>query len=75
MTHEGLPEYGVKVSPSKTLVNFETALHGRKVRKTVDTHDFPYCGSTINMKTLAVKKDRDQNIGQSCWFPFPLSYT
>ena len=56
--HVGLPSYGVTISPDKTLTNFTTTVLGRPVRRLLDTHDFPYCGSTINTRTLAVKKDR-----------------
>lgn len=58
--HDGLPEYGVRVNPDKTLVNFEVMINDKKVPRMVDQHAFPYCGSFINTKTLDITRDRDR---------------
>jgi telomerase reverse transcriptase len=59
--HDGLPEYGVRVNPDKTLVNFEATINGKKVPRLVGSRKFPYCGSFIDTKTLNLSKDRDRN--------------
>jgi telomerase reverse transcriptase len=43
--HAGLPAYGVRVNPDKTLVNFEATVQG---------------GSFINTNTLNISKDRER---------------
>lgn len=63
--HRGVPEYGVVVSPGKSLVNFELVVDGVEVPR-VGTgeksnakkreHLFPYCGLLIGTETLAVSK-------------------
>jgi telomerase reverse transcriptase len=58
--HDGLPAYGVRVNPDKTLVNFETVINGKKLQRLVGSHSFPYCGSFINTKTLDIAKDRER---------------
>lgn len=69
--HDGLPAYGVRVNPDKTLVNFEATINNKKVARLVGTNDFPYCGSFINTRTLNVTRDRDRrkDLGM---FPFSL---
>lgn len=68
----GVPEYGVTVSASKTLVNFDmpSEMDGAPVPKSTtrtaandSTPDdalvfFPYCGTHINTQTLEISKDR-----------------
>ncbi|KAK2592858.1 Telomerase reverse transcriptase [Conoideocrella luteorostrata] len=54
--HRGVPEYGVEVSPKKTLVNFDMQLHGESVCKAT-SRGFPYCGTRINDQTLEITKD------------------
>ncbi|KAK1527644.1 telomerase reverse transcriptase [Colletotrichum costaricense] len=56
--HGGLPEYGVAVSPNKTLVNFDMDLGGTKVARLPDGAQFPYCGLGIDCDTLDIVKDR-----------------
>ncbi|KAL0781131.1 hypothetical protein CaCOL14_002466 [Colletotrichum acutatum] len=56
--HGGLPEYGVAVSPNKTLVNFDMDFDGTKVAKLSDGARFPYCGLGIDCDTLDIVKDR-----------------
>jgi telomerase reverse transcriptase len=58
--HDGLPEYGVKVNPAKTLVNFEVSINNMKVTRLVGSHNFPYCGNFIDTKTLNIMKDRER---------------
>ncbi|KAJ2892715.1 hypothetical protein MKZ38_009438 [Zalerion maritima] len=57
--HAGVPEYGVRVSPGKTLVNFHLEVGGmtvKRIRK--EETGFPYCGTLVDMKTLELVKDR-----------------
>lgn len=63
--HDGLPTYGVRVNPNKTLANFETTINGKKVPRLVGTHKFPYCGSFIDTKNLNLTKNRERNETQS----------
>jgi telomerase reverse transcriptase len=58
--HDGVPEYGVRVNPDKTLVNFEATINGKKVPRLVGTRKFPYCGNLIDTKTLNITKDRQR---------------
>lgn len=58
--HDGLPTYGVRVNPDKTLVNFEAVVNGKKVERLVGNRSFPYCGSFIDTKTLDITKDRER---------------
>lgn len=54
--HHGVPEYGVEVSPGKTLVNFDMQIDGKPVCK-VGTTGFPYCGTRIDDRSLDITKD------------------
>lgn len=68
---QGVPEYGVTVSPPKTLVNFamSSSIDGAPVPRATtrptsvsqtrpsDTL-FPYCATQINTRTLEISKDR-----------------
>ncbi|KAJ0300652.1 hypothetical protein COL516b_008223 [Colletotrichum fioriniae] len=56
--HGGLPEYGVAVSPNKTLVNFDMDFDGTRVARLPDGARFPYCGLGIDCDTLDIVKDR-----------------
>lgn len=58
--HDGVPEYGVKVNPDKTLVNFEVAINGKRVARAVGSKTFPYCGSFIDTLTLEIRRDRER---------------
>jgi telomerase reverse transcriptase len=58
--HDGLPAYGVRVNPDKTLVNFEVVINGRKVERLIGSRSFPYCGSFIDTRTLDITKDRER---------------
>lgn len=56
---QGMPEYGVTVSPGKTMVNFDMSVDGVPVPK-IQEHSgtFPYCGIQIDCHTLDITKDR-----------------
>lgn len=59
----GMPEYGVSVSPGKTLVNFEMSMNGVPVPKIQeDCRTFPYCGIQIDCHTLDITKDRGSSL-------------
>ena len=67
----GLPEYGAKIAPEKCLVNFETSVDGNKINRLVGTLEFPYCGNTINTKTLDFRKDMDRRRDSSKLYSVP----
>lgn len=57
--HAGVPEYGVAVNATKTLVNFDLAMDGSSANMLQsDTAGFPYCGTLIDTSTLNITKDR-----------------
>jgi telomerase reverse transcriptase len=58
--HDGVPDYGVNVNPTKTLTNFEVMINGQKVTRVVGTRQFPYCGTFIDVKTLDISRDRER---------------
>ena len=58
--HDGVPAYGVRVNPDKTLVNFEVLINGKKIPRLVEDHGFPFCGSFIDTKTLNISRDRER---------------
>jgi telomerase reverse transcriptase len=58
--HDGVPAYGVRVNPDKTLVNFEVLINGKKIPRLVEHHGFPFCGSFIDTKTLNISRDRER---------------
>lgn len=55
---KGLPEYGVVVNPQKTLVNFDLVVRGTKLPRLASDERFPFCGKTIDCRTLEISKDR-----------------
>ncbi|EMT62127.1 hypothetical protein FOC4_g10015208 [Fusarium odoratissimum] len=59
--HVGFPGYGVAVNPTKTMVNFDMLYDGEPLQKSNHEKGFPYCGTTINCKTLDITKDRDRD--------------
>ncbi|KAF4999266.1 hypothetical protein FDECE_11560 [Fusarium decemcellulare] len=59
--HKGIPEYGVVVNPAKTLVNFDMSCAGVSARKIDHEEKFPYCGTTIDCRTLDITKDRQRD--------------
>lgn len=60
--HGGLEEYGVKVNPAKSFVNFEITVNESRVPQIHRDTAFPYCGSMIDTKTLEITKDRDRRM-------------
>lgn len=59
LMHKGVPDYGVAVSPSKTLVNFPLSIDNLPVPALPPgTTAFPYCGAHIDIHTLDLSKDR-----------------
>ena len=56
--HSGLPAYGVRVNPAKTLVSFELVVDGAPVPRIETGQWFPYCGTLLDTRTLDVAKDR-----------------
>lgn len=66
----GVPEYGVTVSPAKTLVNFDLTVDGIPV-PTIPTDSplFPYCGININTLTLELARDRGGGGGNTSLAP------
>ena len=65
--HDGLPAYGVRVNPDKTLTNFEAFINGKKISRLVGSDGFPYCGSFINTKTLDISRDRERRKDMGKW--------
>ena len=57
--HHGNKDYGIKVNPTKSLVNFEVSIDGYRLPKVSGTQ-FAYCGTSINTKTLEITKDRER---------------
>ncbi len=58
--HDGIEQYGVKVNPVKSLVNFEVTVNEIPIPQLVGATAFPYCGSMIDTKTLEITKDRSR---------------
>lgn len=55
----GMPQYGVSVSPGKTLVNFDMTMDGQPVPRVQEgCRAFPYCGIQIDCHNLDITKDR-----------------
>lgn len=65
--HGGVPEYGVEVSPEKTLVNFDVCSSQGQVKRVDSRGHFSYCGTLIDCRTLEITKDRtrDPSLSQS----------
>ncbi|KAF4455059.1 telomerase reverse transcriptase [Fusarium austroafricanum] len=59
--HRGFPEYGVAVNPAKTMANFDMLYDGIPVQKADNEKGFPYCGTTIDCRTLDIAKDRERD--------------
>ena len=58
--YDGVEKYGVRVSPAKSLANFEVTVNECQVPQLVEDTCFPYCGSMIDSRTLEITKDRDR---------------
>ena len=59
--HRGLPQYGVHVSPGKSLVNFDLTIGETVVPRLQDGQPFPYCGTALSCDTLEISKHRDNS--------------
>ncbi|KAL8831586.1 MAG: hypothetical protein Q9170_005227 [Blastenia crenularia] len=57
--HDGIEEYGVQVNPTKSFANFSVKINGVSISTATDTA-FPYCGTSINTRTLEISKDRNR---------------
>ncbi|KAI4202907.1 MAG: hypothetical protein LQ350_002278 [Teloschistes chrysophthalmus] len=58
--HDGLAEFGVQVNPAKSLTNFRTEINGLVLPSLSGNASFPYCGTSIDIRTLEIAKDRDR---------------
>ncbi len=58
--HHGVEEFGVKVNPDKSLINFESTVNGAKVPRLLGEPRFPYCGNLIDTRTLEITKDTNR---------------
>ena len=61
--HDGVAKYGVEVNPAKSLANFDVMINGSQVPCLQTKNEFPYCGNSINTRTLEITKDRDRRKG------------
>ncbi|KAK2750170.1 hypothetical protein FQN57_004666 [Myotisia sp. PD_48] len=71
---DGDIEYGISVRPDKTLVNFDVCVNGVDVPR-LHNSLFPYCGTLINTKTLAIIKDRSRGQTADDWLHIHDSLT
>lgn len=55
--HAGVPGYGVRINPAKSLTNFDMSIDGVTIARLPDVSSFPYCGYAINTATLNITKD------------------
>ena len=58
----GNEDYGIKVRPEKSLVNFSTLPGDAHAPRLGPGTAFPYCGITIDTKTLHISKDRSKRM-------------
>jgi telomerase reverse transcriptase len=75
--HRGDADYGISVKKAKSLVNFALHIDGESEpvpmlgdgqKEEEEKEDwFPYCGTLINTKTLALSKDRSRRQGTGEW--------
>ena len=61
--HNGVEKYGVEVNPAKSVANFDIVINGSQVPCLQGGTQFPYCGNSINTRTLEITKDRDRRKG------------
>ncbi len=71
--HRGVPDYGVKVNPRKTLVNFDLKVGGEPVKKVGRNEPFPYCGTVIDTKTLGISRPQRKEHDSSKFRILPFS--
>ena len=65
--HDGIERYGVEVNPAKSLANFDVIVNGSQVPRIQEGAEFPYCGNSINTKTLEITKDRKRRKSTGIW--------
>lgn len=66
LMYKGQPQYGVEINASKSLVNFDLKLDdGGFAPKLEGSAEFPFCGFTIDVNTLEVKRDLFKRVGHS----------
>ena len=67
--HDGNEEFGIKVNPAKSLVNFEAVVNGYKLQQ-APSIQFPYCGLLIHTRALELSRDRERRkcVGESRHF-------
>jgi telomerase reverse transcriptase len=59
--HRGHPDYGVVVKHAKSMANFEAFTDcGRTIPRARTDTSFPYCGISIDTKTLEVSKKSER---------------
>jgi telomerase reverse transcriptase len=59
--HRGHEDYGVVVKAEKSLANFNASTEQGKIIARASSDDsFPYCGISINTKTLEVSKKSER---------------
>ena len=56
----GSPEHGISINASKSLANFEVSVNGSKIPRHHGSVHFPYCGISIDIRTLELSKDRSR---------------
>ena len=61
----GMPELGVRIKKSKTLVNYETNIDCRSGKEYKEKEWFPWCGMRFNTKTCHVQIDYSRFYGCS----------
>ena len=57
---DGSAEHGISINTAKSLANFEMNVNGSKVPRNHGSSWFPYCGMSIDTRTLEVRKDREK---------------
>jgi telomerase reverse transcriptase len=67
--HDGNEQYGIRVQPEKTLVNFKAMVNKVALCRQTGSAMFPYCGIMIDMITLDISKDRGRRIGSGLEIP------
>ncbi|KAK2816774.1 hypothetical protein FQN49_007996, partial [Arthroderma sp. PD_2] len=57
---DGDEEFGISVAPEKTLTNFDAEINGKQLPRlhSSSNNQFPFCGSMIDARSLAISKDR-----------------
>lgn len=74
LMHSGFPEYGVQISPDKTLVNFDMSVQDRPIARLGTGTAFPYCGTVIDCQSLNVSKDHVRGQGRGTLLPIIVTF-